>query len=217
MAQATDDAEARATAQRGLSQLTSALDQQASATERAAKVQRASTMLQADPVSEGAASQAFTLLEEARVAGYDANLVAFYYAKALNVMGRSADAIPYAQTAVDASDGQARPLGVLHPARACAHGRRQHGRSFGRPSKRPRRAPGPAGPSTTSANSRRLRAAKAARADLSLWLFCGTCRARGDARRGIVLLETSHAPERVKRCCGQATRSPPEAAQEAGS
>jgi tetratricopeptide (TPR) repeat protein len=80
------------------------MSQQATASERAAKVQRATNMLQVDPVSEAVASQAYALLEEARETGYDANLVAFYYAKALNVMGRSADAIPYAQSAVDAAD-----------------------------------------------------------------------------------------------------------------
>lgn len=106
MAGTADDAEARATAQRGLTQLTNALGRQASAADQGAKVQSATSMLQADPVSPAAAAQAYALLEEARTSGYDANLVAFFYAKALNVMGRHADAATYAQAAVTASEGQ---------------------------------------------------------------------------------------------------------------
>ena len=71
------------------------------------KITRATAMLQAEPLSESAATTAYGLLEEARMADYDSSQVAFYYAKALNAMGRPTDAIHYAQMAVDQSEGQA--------------------------------------------------------------------------------------------------------------
>ena len=70
------------------------------------EVQQAIDLLQANPVAEADAMQAYTFLEQARTAGYDPNQVAFYYAKALNAMNRGADAVSYAQTAVEASEGQ---------------------------------------------------------------------------------------------------------------
>ena len=71
------------------------------------KITRATAMLQAEPLSESAATTAYGLLEEARMADYDSSQVAFYYAKALNAMGRPDDAIHYAQMAVEQSEGQA--------------------------------------------------------------------------------------------------------------
>lgn len=113
---ASNAASIRSTAERGLEQVTAALQARADAQaqneaaaaagETATKVQQAIDLLQANPVAEADAMEAYTLLEQARTAGYDANQAAFYYAKALNAMNRGADAVAYAQTAVDASEGQ---------------------------------------------------------------------------------------------------------------
>ena len=70
------------------------------------KITRATTMLQSEPVSENAARTAYGLLEEARMADYDSSQVAFYYAKALNVLGQADEAIHYATIAVEQSEGQ---------------------------------------------------------------------------------------------------------------
>ena len=71
------------------------------------KVNQAIEMLSTNEITMAQATDAYALLEQARLAGYDPDLVAFYYAKALNAMERGADAVPYAQTAVDASADQA--------------------------------------------------------------------------------------------------------------
>ena len=119
LAEASDASNAEtiaSAAQRGLDQVSQVLQARADAqaqnaaaaaqSEAATKVQQAIDILQANPVPEADAMEAYTLLEQARLAGYDPNQVAFYYAKALNAMGRGADAVPFAQTAVEASEGQ---------------------------------------------------------------------------------------------------------------
>lgn len=113
---ATNASEIASAAQRGLEQVNTAIEARAAnaqaqneataASETAGKVQQAIDLLQANPVAEADAMQAYTFLEQARTAGYDPNQVAFYYAKALNAMNRGADAVGYAQTAVEASEGQ---------------------------------------------------------------------------------------------------------------
>ncbi|MDT0631798.1 hypothetical protein RQM47_07655 [Rubrivirga sp. S365] len=70
------------------------------------KVEEAIAILQANEVTEAQAIDAYALLEQARLAGYDTDQIAFYYAKALNTMNRGADAIPYAETALAQSEGQ---------------------------------------------------------------------------------------------------------------
>ena len=70
------------------------------------KITRATQLLSAEPVSENNAQSAFELMEEARMADYDSSQVAFYYAKALNVLNRSEEAAHYANIAVDQSEGQ---------------------------------------------------------------------------------------------------------------
>ena len=82
---------------------------QAASAEAAAtgqKVEQAIAILQANEVTEAQAIDAYALLEQARMAGYDTEQVAFYYAKALNAMNRGADAIPFAETALAQSEGQ---------------------------------------------------------------------------------------------------------------
>ncbi len=124
MANASDASiasEVRSTAERQLAQVTEALDKRdaaaaaaeqanaaaAGAQATAAKVEQATQMLAGNEVTMAQATDAYALLEQARMDGYDPDLVAFYYAKALNAMERGADAVPYAQTAVDAADAGA--------------------------------------------------------------------------------------------------------------
>ena len=119
--EAANAADLRTAARRGLSQVNEVISAQAAATAQAEqnaaataaaqeisdKITRATEMLSGNEISETQAIDAYALLEQAREAGYDPNLVAFYYAKALNTMGRGAEAVPYAETAVTASEGQA--------------------------------------------------------------------------------------------------------------
>ena len=119
MAEASDAPNAdqiKSTAQTTLDRINEALSAQAAAAEAqaaagaaqatAAKVEEATQMLSGAEVSFEQAADAYALLEQARMDGYDADLVAYYYAKALVAMDRSADAVPYAETAVAASEGQ---------------------------------------------------------------------------------------------------------------
>lgn len=120
MAEASDAASAAdivRVSRRTLEQINSALEAQtqrqaqaqaaSAAADRNQKVQQAIDLLQANPVDAASATEAYALLEQARMAGYNPDDAAFYYAKALNAMDRGADAVPYAQTAVEASAGQA--------------------------------------------------------------------------------------------------------------
>lgn len=137
MAQTSDASNARdiqTAARRGLEQVTEVIEARAAAADaaqqnRAAteaaqatqeKITRATEMLSGNEITMAQATDAYALLEQARMDGYDPDLVAFYYAKALNAMDRGADAVPYAETAVAASEGQADrsafyiELGVAH-------------------------------------------------------------------------------------------------------
>lgn len=77
--------------------------QNASIEAQSAAVESAVALINADPLTAESAQQAFDLLETAREAGYDANAVAFYYARALNALDRGAEAIPYAEQALAAN------------------------------------------------------------------------------------------------------------------
>ena len=68
-----------------------------------AAIETASSLLATDPLTPEVAQQAYDQLEIARSAGYDANLLAFSYAKALNALTRGEEALPYAQQALEAS------------------------------------------------------------------------------------------------------------------
>lgn len=117
-ARAANDSAVQTAAERGLAQVRTAIEQreansaaQSAAATEAARVQvmtdainEATGLLNSDPVSPDAAQRAYDALERARESGYDANLVAYYYAKALIALDRAAEAVPYAQTAVDAAD-----------------------------------------------------------------------------------------------------------------
>ena len=66
-------------------------------------VEQAAALLAEFPVTAENATAGYAQLEAAREAGYDANLLSFYYAKALNALGRGSEALPYAQQSLDAS------------------------------------------------------------------------------------------------------------------
>ncbi len=111
---ASNAADIRDTAQSQLARVVAALDQraanaaaqqaQAGANATAEKVAEATQLLSGNEISMEQATDAYALLEQARLDGYDADLVAFFYAKALNAMERGADAVPFAETAVANAD-----------------------------------------------------------------------------------------------------------------
>ncbi len=78
-------------------------EQTAAVEAQTAAIEAASGFLATDPLTPEAAQQAYDQLELARSAGYDANLLAFSYAKALNALTRGAEALPFAQQALEAS------------------------------------------------------------------------------------------------------------------
>ena len=116
LAEATDASNSETiknAAQKLIDQVTQVLDaqeqSQAAAAEQATagKINEAVQMLNPFEVDQATAMDAYALLEQARMEGYDPDQVAFFYAKALNAMDRGADAVPYAETALAASEGQA--------------------------------------------------------------------------------------------------------------
>lgn len=107
-------------ATRARDQIAQVLDNQAAAAQAEAaaqsvqaKVTEAIGILQGINITDttdanfGPASEGYALLEQARMEGYDPNLVAEYYAIALNAMARGADAIPFAETALENNADQA--------------------------------------------------------------------------------------------------------------
>ena len=84
--------------------LTAAADQQAaSVAVQSDAIDQATVLLATDPFTPDVAQQVYDQLERAREAGYDANLIAFQYARSLNTLGRGADALSYAQQALEAA------------------------------------------------------------------------------------------------------------------
>ena len=83
-----------------------AAEAQASAQAVTDAITNATQLLQGDAVSEAQATEALGLLQTAEAGGVDASGLAFYYAKAHLALGQFAEAVPYAQTAVEASEGQ---------------------------------------------------------------------------------------------------------------
>lgn len=110
LANATDETRVASNARSQLNTLNSRLAEQqaaqASAQAVTDAVTRAANLLQADP-TPAQANEALTLLGTAEAGGVEPSGLAFYYAKAHNALGQNAEAVPYAQTAVDASEGQA--------------------------------------------------------------------------------------------------------------
>ena len=110
LANATDEERVASNARAQLNTLTTRLEEQqqaqASAQAITDAVTRASSLLQADP-TPAQANEALTLLGTAEAGGVEPSGLAFYYAKAYNALDRSAEAVPYAQAAVEASEGQA--------------------------------------------------------------------------------------------------------------
>ena len=109
LAAATDDARVTTRAREQLDQIRASMEQQASAQASAeataAAVRRASDLLQTDPVSAAQANEALQLLAQAEAGGVEPAGLAFYYARAYNALDRGAEAVPFAQAALDASTG----------------------------------------------------------------------------------------------------------------
>lgn len=109
LAQAGGDDRVVSRAREQLAQINESMAQraeaQASADATGAAVRRASDLLQTDPVSVAQANEALQLLQQAEEGGVEASGLAFYYAKAYNALDRGAEAVPYAQAALDASTG----------------------------------------------------------------------------------------------------------------
>ena len=109
LAQAAGDGRVVTRAREQLAQINESMAQraaqQADAEATAAAVRRASDLLQTDPVSVAQANEALQLLQQAEAGGMEASGLAFYYAKAYNALDRGAEAVPYAQAALDASTG----------------------------------------------------------------------------------------------------------------
>ncbi|HEX8298938.1 MAG TPA: tetratricopeptide repeat protein [Rubricoccaceae bacterium] len=106
-AEATRNAEivaADLAARAELARQTAAVEAQTAAVAvQTAAIEAATAFLATDPLTPEAAQQAYDQLEIAREAGYDPNGLAFSYAKALNALGRGADALPYAELALASS------------------------------------------------------------------------------------------------------------------
>lgn len=119
----------KSAAERQLSQVSAALESaaaaraqaeaQAAAGEATQKVNQAAEILTGlnltdeDADNFTPAADAYALLEQARMAGYDPDLAAAYYAKALVAMERGSEAVPYAETALAQSEGQADRSGMF--------------------------------------------------------------------------------------------------------
>lgn len=107
-----ENAQVRTASQRAIEQITTAIEQRSSAAGAAATAQRqadqareAVGLLQLEPVSESNATQAIGLLDNLRAEGFDTAPYAFQYARAYNVLGRGAEAVPYAQASVESAQG----------------------------------------------------------------------------------------------------------------
>lgn len=111
LAQAAERTAVVTAARKEMRQIREGLEQQAAAQQSVADIQatvsEATGLLQAPDVPPANAERALGLLNQAVEAGYDPAFAAFYYAKAYNVLDRGAEAVPHAQIAVDASEGEA--------------------------------------------------------------------------------------------------------------
>ncbi len=112
--EASNASQLRSAARTGLEQVNEAIamranaaEQNAAASAMADNVTRATEILGGNELSPEQATEGLAMLEKVVADGYDANALAFYFAKALVTLDRGADAIPYAQTALDASEGDA--------------------------------------------------------------------------------------------------------------
>ena len=106
LAEASEDNAARTAASNELARLVEGLEARAATQATAEAFNNAVTLLQANP-TPGQAEQAVALLDQVMEAGYDSTRTAFFYAQAYNAMDRGADALPYAEAAVAASEGEA--------------------------------------------------------------------------------------------------------------
>lgn len=112
--EAANASQLRSAARTGLQQINDAIaarataaEQNAAASEMSNNVTRATDILGGTDLSPEQATEGLALLEQVVANGYEADQLAFYFAKALITLDRGADAVPYAQTALEASEGEA--------------------------------------------------------------------------------------------------------------
>lgn len=106
LAEASEDNAALTAARNELQRLVQGLEQRAATQATAQAFNNAVALLSASP-TPGQAEEALGLLNQVMEAGYDSTRTAFYYAQAYNALDRGADALPYAEAAVAASEGEA--------------------------------------------------------------------------------------------------------------
>ena len=106
LAEASEDNAARTAARNELARLVEGLEARAATQATAAAFNNAVSLLSANP-TPGQAEEALAMLNQVTAAGYDSTRTAFYYAQAYNALDRGADALPYAEAAVAASEGEA--------------------------------------------------------------------------------------------------------------
>ena len=106
LAEAAEDNAALTASSNELARLEEGLAKRAETQATGEAFSQAATLLQANPTANQA-QEALALLDQVTEAGYDSTRTAYYYAQALNALDRGADAVPYAETAVAVSEGQA--------------------------------------------------------------------------------------------------------------
>ncbi|GAB5537024.1 MAG: hypothetical protein Rubg2KO_32730 [Rubricoccaceae bacterium] len=106
LAEAADDNAALTAANNQLARLVEGLEARAATQATAEAFNNAVSLLSASP-TPGQAQEALGMLNQATEAGYDSTRTAFYYAQAYNAMDQGAEALPYAEIAIAASEGEA--------------------------------------------------------------------------------------------------------------
>ena len=106
LAEAADDNAALTAASNELARLVEGLEARAATQATAEAFNSAVSLLSASP-TPAQAEEALGLLNQVTEAGYDSTRTAFYYAQAYNSMDQGANALPYAEAAVAASEGEA--------------------------------------------------------------------------------------------------------------
>ncbi|MEO0557802.1 MAG: hypothetical protein AAF170_06420 [Bacteroidota bacterium] len=106
LAEAAEDNAALNAASNELARLVEGLEARAATQATAEAFNNAVSLLSANP-TPAQAEEALGMLNQVMEAGYDSTRTAFYYAQAYNAMDRGADALPYAEAAVAASEGEA--------------------------------------------------------------------------------------------------------------
>lgn len=106
LAEAAEDNAALTASSNELERLVEGLEARAATQATAEAFNNAVSLLSANP-TPNQAEEAIGMLNQATEAGYDSTRTAFYYAQAYNALDQGATALPYAEIAVAASEGEA--------------------------------------------------------------------------------------------------------------